>query len=151
MAESLSLLFFLLGAILMLLAAIGLVRMPDLFMRMHSSTKSATLGVGLIMLGTAVFFADFTIAVRALAVVAFLFLTAPIAAHMIGRAAYLSGVPLWEGTLSDELRGRYDPKTHVLTSGYPPLDTATPPNPPSAAPSPGGPAAANTKKEPTAA
>lgn len=116
MAESISPVLLLLGAVFMLLAAIGLVRMPDVFMRMHSSTKSATLGVGLIMLGVVVHFNDFTIGVRALSVVVFMFSTAPVAAHMIGRAAYLSGVPLWEGTLSDEMRGCYDLETHTLSS-----------------------------------
>lgn len=116
MAESISQILLLLGAIFMLLAAIGLVRMPDVLMRMHSSTKSATLGVGLILLGVALHFGDFAIGVRALAIVVFMFSTAPVAAHMIGRAAYLSGVPLWEGTLSDEMRGRYDMDTHTLSS-----------------------------------
>jgi multicomponent Na+:H+ antiporter subunit G len=115
MAESISLLLLLLGALFMLLAAIGMVRMPDVLTRMHSSTKSSTLGVGLIMLGVAQFFGDFAIGVRALAIVIFLFITTPVSAHMIARAAYLSGVPLWQGTLSDELRERYDPETHVLS------------------------------------
>jgi multicomponent Na+:H+ antiporter subunit G len=118
MAESISHVLLLLGAIFMLLASIGLVRMPDVLMRLHSSTKSATLGAGLIMLGVALFFNDFAIAARGFVIVIFLFSTAPVAAHMIGRAAYLSGVPLWEGTLSDEMRGRYDPHTHTL-SGMP--------------------------------
>lgn len=115
MAESISLILLLLGAVFMLLAAIGMVRMPDVLTRMHSSTKSATLGVGLIMLGVALVFSDFGIGVRALAIVIFMFSTAPVAAHMIARAAYHSGVPLWEGTLSDEMRGRYDPETHTLS------------------------------------
>ena len=115
MAESISLVLLLLGAIFMLLAAIGLVRMPDVLMRLHSSTKSATLGVGLIMLGVALRFHDFAIGIRAFAIVIFLFSTAPVAAHMIGRVAYLSGVPLWEGTLDDEMRGRYDLHTHTLS------------------------------------
>jgi multicomponent Na+:H+ antiporter subunit G len=97
MAESLSLLLLLLGSIFMLLAAIGLARMPDVFMRLHSTTKSTTLGVGCIMLGVALFFNDFAIGVRALAIVAFMFSTTPVAAHMIGRAAYLSGCPALEG------------------------------------------------------
>lgn len=116
MAESISLVLLLLGAIFMLLAAVGLVRMPDVLMRLHSSTKSATLGVGLIMLGVALIFGDFAIGIRALAIVVFMFSTAPVAAHMIGRAAYLSGVPLWEGTLSDEMRGRYNEENHTLLS-----------------------------------
>lgn len=120
MAESLSQMLILVGATFMLLAAVGVARLPDLFMRMHSSTKSATLGAGCIMLGAALHFGDFAIAARALAVVVFLFVTAPVAAHMIGRAAYLSGVPLWDGTLGDELRGRYEAETHVLQSAAPP-------------------------------
>jgi multicomponent Na+:H+ antiporter subunit G len=120
MAESVSLTLLLLGALFMLLAAVGMVRMPDVLTRMHSSTKSATLGVGLIMLGVAVIFGDFAIGVRALAIVIFMFFTAPAAAHMIARAAYLSGVPLWEGTLSDEMRDRYDPETHHLSGETPP-------------------------------
>jgi multicomponent Na+:H+ antiporter subunit G len=104
------------GAFVMLLAALGVVRMPDLFTRMHASTKSATLGVACLMLGAAVHFGELAIAARALAVVAFVFFTAPVAAHMIARAAYFSDVPLWDGTLSDELRDRYDEKSHTLHS-----------------------------------
>ena len=115
MAESISLVLLLLGSLFMLLAAIGMVRMPDVLTRMHSSTKSSTLGVGLIMLGVALVFSDFAVGVRALAIVIFMFTTTPVSAHMIARAAYLSGVPLWEGTLSDEMRGRYDPETHALS------------------------------------
>ncbi len=116
MAESLSLILLLVGAFFMFVAALGVVRMPDLLMRMHSSTKSATLGAGCALLGAALYFGNFVIAVRATATIVFLFATAPIATHLIGRAAYFSGVPLWEGTLSDDLRGRYDIDTHVLTS-----------------------------------
>ena len=115
MAESISQVLLLLGAVFMLLAAIGMVRMPDVLTRLHSSTKSATLGVGLIMLGVALTFGDLAIGVRALAIVIFMFSTTPVSGHMIARAAYLSGVPLWEGTLSDEMRGRYDPETHSLS------------------------------------
>ena len=115
MAESISLILLLLGSLFMLLAAIGMVRMPDVLTRMHSSTKSSTLGVGLIMLGIILAFSDFAIGVRALAIVIFMFTTTPVSAHMIARAPYHSGVPLWEGPLSDEMRGRYDPETHALS------------------------------------
>lgn len=116
MAESLSLMLLLVGAFFMFVAALGVLRMPDLLMRMHSSTKSATLGAGCALLGAALYFGNVVIGVRAMAAVVFLFATAPIATHLIGRAAYFSGVPLWEGTLSDDLRGRYDEDTHVLSS-----------------------------------
>ena len=92
------------GAVLMLLAALGMVRMPDVYSRMQSATKASSLGVGCMMLAVAVDFADLAITTRAVLIVAFVFLTAPISAHMIGRAAYYVGVPLWEGTTLDELR-----------------------------------------------
>lgn len=114
MAESISLVLLFLGAVFMLLASIGLARMPDVLMRLHSTTKSTTLGFGLIMLGVALTFDDFAIGVRAFAIVIFMFSTAPVAAHMIGRAAYLSDVPLWKGTLSDEMRG-HDFENNTIT------------------------------------
>ncbi|MBI2090930.1 MAG: monovalent cation/H(+) antiporter subunit G [Deltaproteobacteria bacterium] len=58
MAEVLSSLLLLVGASFTLIAAIGVARMPDLFTRLHCSTKSATLGVGCMMLGAAVHFAE---------------------------------------------------------------------------------------------
>lgn len=95
------------GASFMLLAAVGIVRLPDLFIRMHAATKSGTLGVTGMILALAVHFNDLGIAIRALLVILFIFLTAPVAAHLIARAAYLVGVPLWENTVTDELRGHY--------------------------------------------
>jgi multicomponent Na+:H+ antiporter subunit G len=114
-AEILAYGLMLVGAIFTFIAALGVVRLPDLFMRMHASTKSATLGVGFIMLGAAVYFSDVTITTRAVAVILFLLVTAPISSHLLARAAYFSGIPLWEKTLSDDLRGHYDPKTHQLS------------------------------------
>jgi multicomponent Na+:H+ antiporter subunit G len=95
------------GAFFMLVAAVGLLRMPDLFLRMSASTKASTLGLGCLMLGVAVYFGDFTSLMRVGAIIVFLLATAPVAAHLLGRAAYHDGVPLWEGTLFDELRQHY--------------------------------------------
>jgi multicomponent Na+:H+ antiporter subunit G len=95
------------GAFFMLVAAIGVLRMPDLLMRMHAATKAGTLGAGLLLLAVAVHFGQAGITIRALATVTFLLLTAPVAAHVIGRAAYLAGtLPLWDRTLVDELRAQ---------------------------------------------
>jgi multicomponent Na+:H+ antiporter subunit G len=91
----------------MVVAGVGLVRMPDLFLRMSATTKAATMGAGLILLAVAVYFQDFGTTTRALATIVFLLITAPVAAHMLGRAAYANGVPLWEGTLRDELHEQY--------------------------------------------
>lgn len=114
MTEAVSTVLLLIGAAFLLLAAIGLVRMPDLFTRMSAATKGTTLGVGCMLLAVGVYFPGLGITTRALAGIGFFVVTAPVAAHMIGRAAYFVGVPLWEGTVRDELRGRYDPLTHAL-------------------------------------
>ena len=103
------------GGVFVFLAAIGLLRMPDLFTRMHPSSKAATLGTVLILIGVAVHFQDGAIAVRAVLICLFLFLTAPVASHIIARAGFLSGVPLSEETAIDELSGRYDLETHCLS------------------------------------
>lgn len=106
------------GASLMLLAALGLLRLPDLLTRMHATTKAAALGVILIMLAVAMHFAEVGVAARALAIIIFILMTAPVAAHVIGRAGYFVGSKLWSGTVKDELRPNYDPLTHELKSGY---------------------------------
>lgn len=93
------------GAFFMLVAAIGLVRMPDLLMRMHAATKAGTLGAGLLLLAVAVHFGTTGVTIRAVATIFFLLFTAPVAAHVIGRAAYFSGwLELWHATGVDELR-----------------------------------------------
>lgn len=104
------------GAVFLLLAGVGIIRMPDLYSRIQASTKAATLGVGCVVLAMAFHFSDLGVTVRSLLVIAFLFTTAPVAAHVIGRAAYFVGVPLWEMTIIDELQGRYDVETHALSS-----------------------------------
>lgn len=103
------------GGAFMLLAGFAVVRMPDVYMRMSATTKAGTMGMGLILLGLVVHSGDAGVAVRALAVAFFGFLTAPVAAHMIARAAYLVGVPLWEGSCVDELKGNYDLRTYSLS------------------------------------
>jgi multicomponent Na+:H+ antiporter subunit G len=116
------------GTFFMVVAALGVLRMPDLLMRMHAATKAGTLGAGLVLLGVAVFYGELGIAMRAVATVVFLFLTAPVAAHMIGRAAYFVGIELWHGTFIDEIRGQYDESTHRLSAA--PTETMEIPPPP---------------------
>ena len=102
------------GALLSFLAAVGILRMPDLFTRMQAATKSGTMGVGLIIGAVAVDAAELGHSASAILVIVFQLLTAPVAAHMIARAAYFTGVRLWEGTIQDELRESYDLRTHLL-------------------------------------
>jgi multicomponent Na+:H+ antiporter subunit G len=105
------------GAVFTLLAAVGLVRLPDLLTRMHAATKAGTLGVGCMVLAVAAFFGELSVTTRAMLIVVFLFMTAPIAAHMIARAGYFSGAQLWSGTVRDDLSGRYDSRANTLGSG----------------------------------
>jgi multicomponent Na+:H+ antiporter subunit G len=112
------------GTALMLVASIGVLRMPDLFTRMQATTKAASLGVGLLLIAAAVHFGDTGVTTRVLAATAFILLTTPIAAHLIGRAAYFLGVPLWEGSVRDELRSHLDQLGHAETSGQPPAPPA---------------------------
>lgn len=102
------------GAFFVFAAAVGVLRMPDVYVRMHAATKSGTLGSGLMLLGVALHSGEGDIVTRALAAVVFLVATAPVASHLLGRAAYVSGVPPWRGTVLDELKGHYDDTTHAL-------------------------------------
>ncbi|MDB2406924.1 monovalent cation/H(+) antiporter subunit G [Jannaschia sp.] len=86
----------LLGGFFAFIAGLGILRLPDVLIRMHATTKAGTLASGLIMLAVAVGLADVPTVARAVVIVLFLLLTAPVAAHMIGRAAFRSGVPLWK-------------------------------------------------------
>ncbi len=95
--------FILAGGLFSLAAAVGVLRLPDILIRMHASTKAGTLGCGLILVAVALHFGEGGITARAIAAIVFLILTAPVAAHLIGRAAYRTGVPLWKGTVMDEL------------------------------------------------
>jgi multicomponent Na+:H+ antiporter subunit G len=115
--------FMVVGAFFIFVAGLGALRMPDLFLRASATTKAATLGVGSILLATAIYFGELGVTSRALATIAFVLLTAPISAHMIGRAAYLSGVALWEGTILDELEGQYNRQTDQLSSDTSRTDT----------------------------
>ena len=114
MREILTVILLIIGAAFIFISALGIVRMPDLYLRMSASTKTGTLGVGSILLAAAVYFFELGIASRSVATIIFILLTAPVAAHMMGRAAYFNGVPLWKETRYDELKGHYNLKTHTL-------------------------------------
>jgi multicomponent Na+:H+ antiporter subunit G len=96
-----------------LIAAIGIWRLPDALMRMHASSKSGTLGGGLLFFAVAIGVGEFDVVVRALAGVAFLLFTTPIASHLIARATYLLGVPRDPSQVRDDLEGRYDLNARV--------------------------------------
>jgi multicomponent Na+:H+ antiporter subunit G len=103
-----------LGAVFVLLAGLGLVRMPDLYLRISVTTKAATLGIGLILVAAAMYFSEMGVTSRVVAIILFILLTAPVGAHLIGRASYFIGVPMWNRSVMDDLEGKYDKNTHIL-------------------------------------
>jgi multicomponent Na+:H+ antiporter subunit G len=94
------------GCTFLLLAAVGIVRMPDLYIRMSTTSKAVTLGVGCLAVGLAVDMNDSGVTTRVILLIILFLLKAPVAAHMLGRAAYMTGVPLWEATTVDEMKGQ---------------------------------------------
>lgn len=105
MAEILAALFLVAGGVVLLVAAIGVIRLPDAFLRMHAATKAGVMGSGLVLVGVGFAFGGADAWVRVVVVLAFLLATTPVAAHALGRAAYVGGAPLWSGTFADQLRG----------------------------------------------
>jgi multicomponent Na+:H+ antiporter subunit G len=105
MTDTLTAILWMAGSAFALLAAVGVLRMPDVFTRMQASTKASTLGLGCLLIGAALQLGDFASFIRAASIGAFIVLTTSVAAHVIARASYLADVPLWDGTVLDE-RGR---------------------------------------------
>lgn len=104
MSDILIMIFCTLGALFILVAAIGLYRMPDFYTRLSVTVKASTIGVGFILGSVAFYFFDFSVSTKVFAIIFFLLLTSPVAAFMIGRTAYVSGVKLWKKTKIDDLR-----------------------------------------------
>lgn len=96
------------GAAVVALAALGVARLPDPFSRMHAAAKAGVAGAGLLLLGAGLAFGTATAMLTVLAAVAFLLLTAPVASHALGRAAYVAGAPLGAASMTDALAGVLD-------------------------------------------
>lgn len=96
--------FMVLGSAFTLIAAIGVWRLPDVLTRMQAAAKAGTLGVICVMVAAGIHFAEVAVTGQVALIALFFFLTSPIAAHRIARAAHRTGAPLWRGTQRDELR-----------------------------------------------
>lgn len=105
------------GVALTLLAGVGVLRFPDVLSRANAATKAAGLGIACIFVGVAVVFGTVEAYVKLGIATLLQFATAPVAGHVMGRAAYRSGVPLWEGNLVDELAERSEPAADERTHG----------------------------------
>ena len=76
----------LIGSFFILLSAIGIIRYDNLYSRMQATTKATSFGMLLITIGAAIFFNDFNVYLKALFIVFFIYLTAPIGAHSISKS-----------------------------------------------------------------
>ena len=92
-----------LGAFFVLVAAVGVLRLDDLYMRMHAASKAGTLGSGVLLIAIAIYSGEIDVVLRALAGVVFFLLTAPIAAHLLARASYTVGYKPCDLTEHDAL------------------------------------------------
>lgn len=99
-------LFILVGTLFSFLSAVGLVRLPDVYTRSHAASKSSTLGVLFTLVGTFLFFLmeEGYFSIRLFLGIFFVFLTAPVAAHVISRSAYRSKVELAKESVQDDLK-----------------------------------------------
>jgi multicomponent Na+:H+ antiporter subunit G len=92
------------GVIFYFSGAIGILRFPDVYNRIHASTKTSTIGIASILLAGLVSFGVEPVTIKAMAIIVFLMLTYPVAGHLLARAAYRTGVVLSDRTLHDEYR-----------------------------------------------
>lgn len=104
--EWIAALLMLFGAIISVISAVGMIRLPDVYTRSHAATKSATLSVLCCLFGAFIYFwvHDGFVSIRLILGIIFTFITAPVAGHLVCRAAYRSRVPLAEGSGDDALK-----------------------------------------------
>jgi multicomponent Na+:H+ antiporter subunit G len=106
MIEYLTGILLIVGSFFCLVAALGVIRLPDPLTRMHAATKAGSLGAGLLVIAHALFYQELGISLRAISIIALLLFTAPVAAHLIARTFYRSGEALSERIWIDELKGK---------------------------------------------
>lgn len=93
--------FMLAGGFFCLVAGVGVIRLNDVYSRMHAATKAGTLGLALICIASMILSDTWFQVVEALFVFLFMIASAPVGAHLIGRAAFSTGVPVDPATQSD--------------------------------------------------
>ncbi|MCK9510142.1 MAG: monovalent cation/H(+) antiporter subunit G [Pigmentiphaga sp.] len=109
------------GFVFLFSAALGLLRFKDPLQRMHAATKAGTVGAGLSVAGAALAHGDGLTMIVAAVTILFLVITVPLAGHLLGRAIYVSGVPLQGIEGRDALQGvlkrhEVDPSSEATTN-----------------------------------
>lgn len=100
------------GALFILVAAVGIIRMPDFYLRLSVTVKAATFGIGFILGAAALYFREFEFTTKVFSILFFLILTAPVSGHIIGRTAYRTGVRIWK---SEGKEGKFEDPEELFT------------------------------------
>jgi len=100
------------GGLFVLIGALGMVKLPDFYTRLHAPTKATTLGIGCMLIASLLLHAlrGDGIGIQELVISLFLFLTAPVSAYMIAKAAIHKDVPLLKRSTNQHLTDTI--KTH---------------------------------------
>jgi multicomponent Na+:H+ antiporter subunit G len=102
-----------LGTLLILIASLGVLRMPDLYTRMHAATKAGTIGLAALLFAVALTIHDLTVLSRVVGTLAFILLTAPVAAHLLGKSMRARGYQIWRNPRASEVKTKTFEKTAV--------------------------------------
>jgi len=95
--QTLTVFFFLMaGTFFFIVASFGILRMPDIYTRLHVATKAGTVGLGFLLIAVAIHFQDIAVTSRALGAVFFIFLTSPVASHLLGKAMLKKDYKFWK-------------------------------------------------------
>ncbi len=102
MSDIAGLIFITIGLMFDVFGCIGLIRLPDVYNRLQAATKCVTLGTCSILFGTFLMMGFSAAGMKSLLCIVFIILTSPVASHAIARGAHISGIKLWEGSVTDE-------------------------------------------------
>lgn len=118
MSEIVISIFLLIGTFFIFSGSLGMIRFRDVYSRLHASTKSATLGVSGVLIAPLLFFffKNGTVDGSLVLGIVFVLLTSPVGGHLISRAAYHTGVPLWQKNTEDQLKQHIEIKRRLKDS-----------------------------------
>lgn len=104
--EAIGAIIILIGSIISVISAVGMIRFPDIYSRAHAATKTTTLAVLITLVGTFIYvwLGEGFISIRLILGIIFVFMTAPVSGHLVLRSAYRANVKMADETKEDELK-----------------------------------------------
>jgi multicomponent Na+:H+ antiporter subunit G len=102
------------GSFFMLVAAIGILRLQDIYLRMHAATKAPSLGAFLLIAGVMLYFRTTWLFIEGFLIILFIFMTAPVGAHVLAQVAHLMKSEKYKKTQIDELEDRHEKRLQAL-------------------------------------